>query len=147
MARCPEGRAIHYYISDSFRSGFEPLRHKDTKVHKGRWLNFISNHKQPQPFYNKTTTPNFAATLTYMPHFTKRVSTDDGVVNFYFNRVYTVNGIKYHISVTKKQRSHYFMMEDGEAGWHFSDITSLPEWIIELEKKLETAIVEHGEEV
>jgi len=78
-----------------------------------------------------------------MSSFTKNIETPKGVLTFYFNRIYTVNGIKYHVSARSGRLSHYFMMEDGNEQWHFTDITVLPQWIISLERKLEEAINEY----
>ena len=78
-----------------------------------------------------------------MSNFTKNIQTQKGVLTFYFNRIYTVNGLKYHVSARDGRLSHYFMMGDGSEQWHFTDVTYLPGWIIELEGKLEEVINEH----
>jgi hypothetical protein len=78
-----------------------------------------------------------------MSHFNKQIPTKKGLLNFYFNRIYTVAGMKYHVSVRHGNSPHYFMMGDGKEHWHFSDPKILPEWIIELESFLEEAINEH----
>jgi hypothetical protein len=78
-----------------------------------------------------------------MSYFTKNLETDNGVLTFYFNRIYTVNGPKYHVSVRDGKLSHYFMMGDGNNEWHFSDPTVLPQWIRVLQKNLEEAINQH----
>ena len=63
---------------------------------------------------------------------------------FHFNRIYTVNGIRYHISVrTQGYIFHFFMMEEINGGWYFTDIALLPQWLIEMERKFETAIQEN----
>ena len=67
---------------------------------------------------------------------------------FHFNRIYAVNGIRYHISVkTQGHISYYFMMEEDNGGWYFSDMALLPQWIIEMERKFEAAIIENILEV
>ena len=81
-----------------------------------------------------------------MPHFVNRIQTGKGTLNFYFNRIYTVDGTKYHVSVVNGALSHYFIMQDGGERWDFSDITILPQWLIELRTKLETAINNHLQE-
>lgn len=78
-----------------------------------------------------------------MPQFTKHIQTERGMIPFYFNRIYTVNGTKYHVTVRDGKSTHYFMMGDGNGQWHFSDITFLPDWVMVLERKLEEAIIEH----
>jgi len=81
-----------------------------------------------------------------MSSFTKNIETQKGGLTFYFNRIYTVNGVKYHVSVRNGRFTHYFMMEDGNEQWHFTDITALPDWIIILERKLENVIHQHLQE-
>ena len=69
-------------------------------------------------------------------------SLDKKTYVFHFNRIYTVNGVCYHISVrTQGHISHYFMMEEDNGGWYFSDMALLPQWLIEMERQLEAAII------
>ena len=77
--------------------------------------------------------------------FAKRISTlDNSSFTFLFNRIYTVNGTAYHISVrTIGSVSNHFMMEEKNGGWYFTDITLLPQWIIELERRFENVIQEN----
>ena len=64
-------------------------------------------------------------------------------ITFHFNRIYTVDGIRYHLSVKTALRvSHYFMMQEKEGGWYFSNSKILPIWLIEMERMLEKAILE-----
>jgi hypothetical protein len=80
-----------------------------------------------------------------MPHFTKRVITTIGLRTFYFNRIYTVNGAKYHVSV-QDGASYYFMMIERNGSWLIDGTKErLPYWIMEAEKELENAIHEHLE--
>ena len=66
---------------------------------------------------------------------------------FHFNRIYTVDEIRYHVSVrTQGNISYYFMMEEDNGGWYFSDIALLPEWLIDMEKAVENVIKEHIKE-
>jgi hypothetical protein len=78
-----------------------------------------------------------------MPQFAKYIQTQKGILSFYFNCIYTVNGTKYHVSVRDKKSTHYFMMGDGDEQWHFSDKKLLPAWIVVLERNLEEAINEY----
>jgi hypothetical protein len=75
-----------------------------------------------------------------MPHFIQRIQTQEGSLTFLFNRIYTVGGTKYHVSVMSGRLSHYFIMHDGEGSWHFANIRLLPSWIIALRKEIEAAI-------
>ena len=71
-------------------------------------------------------------------------SLDKRTYVFHFNRIYTVNGIRYHVSAkTQGQISHYFMMEEKNGGWYFTDIALLPQWLVEMERKFEAAIQEN----
>jgi len=63
---------------------------------------------------------------------------------FHFNRIFTVDGVRYHMSTRDfPALSVYFTMIEKNGGWYFSDITKLPTWIIELKRKLEQAIWEN----
>ena len=77
-----------------------------------------------------------------MPHFSKRIQIPQGNIKFYFNRIYTVEGVKYHVSVREKL-SHYFMMHSVGEDWQFSDLLNLPQWIVELRSKLSDCIKGH----
>jgi hypothetical protein len=78
-----------------------------------------------------------------MPYFKELIQTEKGLLTFYFNRIFTVSGIKYHVSARAGKLTHYFMMEDGGGVWGFTDATALSDWIIELRPKLEDAIKKH----
>ena len=80
-----------------------------------------------------------------MPHFVKRLKTIYGYYNFYFNRIFTATGVRYHVSVrdTKSNRSYMFNMEEKQDSWTISDISGCPEWITSLEKEYEKAIHDH----
>ena len=65
-------------------------------------------------------------------------------ITFHFNRIYTVDGTCYHISVKSSLKvSHYFIMQEQEGGWYFSNSKALPVWLIEMERMLEKAILEN----
>jgi hypothetical protein len=77
-------------------------------------------------------------------YFSKAIDSLDGnTYTFHFNRLTNAHGLRYHISVRSSDHSsHYFMMEEKEAVWHFTNIHFLPRWIVEIEYKLEEAIKE-----
>jgi hypothetical protein len=78
-----------------------------------------------------------------MPHFSKHITTPVGNRTFYFNRIYTVNGVKYHVSA-QDGISYYFMMKERNGSWIIDvDKDGIPDWIMEVEKELERAIYEH----
>ena len=74
--------------------------------------------------------------------FTKSVtSLEKKTYVFHFNRIYTVSGLRYHISFrTHGHISHYVMMEEDTNGWYFSDIALLPHWLLDMEKILGNVI-------
>lgn len=78
-----------------------------------------------------------------MPHFTKQIQTTLGLKTFHFNRIFTVNGTKYHLSVTEHATSYYFLMEERNGSWLIAETIELPLWIRQADKELEKAIWEH----
>jgi hypothetical protein len=88
--------------------------------------------------------PSFVATLTSMPHFAKRILSGGSSPEFLFNRIFTISGICYHVSVKSiSNKNHYFMMHEKNGSWMFSDEGILPQWIRDLGTQLQTAIIEH----
>ena len=79
-----------------------------------------------------------------MPHFTKLLHTKEGNVIFYFNRIYTVEGTRYHVSVMDTTRHSFaFNMQENRGTWKMVNTGSCPEWIIKLEPEISNAIIEH----
>jgi hypothetical protein len=79
-----------------------------------------------------------------MPRFTITINTEAGTRDFIFNRIFTVDGPLYYISVkNSRDRSEYFHMIERRGMWTFRDINKVPEWIMPLESKLADAINEH----
>jgi len=79
-----------------------------------------------------------------MPHFTKRLKTGFGHPEFFFNRIFSVAAVRYHVSVHDENRKVYFFNMDVKAGeWYISSSPKLPEWIMNLQSELSDAIVEH----
>lgn len=77
------------------------------------------------------------------PYFTKRIQTHNGFINFYFNRVYTAEGIRYHIScLDPRRKAHAFNMVEMLGQWIVSYNSKCPVWIKGLEDELEQAIRE-----
>jgi hypothetical protein len=72
-----------------------------------------------------------------MRNFTKHIKTEQGLVTFSFNRVYTVEGTKYFVSTRNKTFiSRFFQMENKSGVWAFRDVSEVPEWVMPLESKL-----------
>ena len=81
-----------------------------------------------------------------MQHFTKRIEVNDSYYGFYFNRIYTVEGVRYHISVVDKERkAHSFNMMEKKGVWVLVKPETCPEWIAKLEPTLSGIIHENQE--
>jgi hypothetical protein len=81
-----------------------------------------------------------------MQSFTKRLATPDPAFRpeFFFNKIYTVAGVRYHVSVQDKDRqSYFFIMENRNGAWKIINAPQVPQWILDAEKQLEQCIVEH----
>ncbi|MGZ5190866.1 MAG: hypothetical protein ACXWCZ_07570 [Flavisolibacter sp.] len=79
-----------------------------------------------------------------MPHFAKRILSGGSSPEFHFNRIFTVSGLRYHVSVKSiSNKSHYFMMQEKNGNWMFSDDSAIPQWILQVENELQKAIKEH----
>jgi len=77
------------------------------------------------------------------PYFTKRIQTFNGLINFYFNRIYTAEGIRYHVSCMDiRRKTHAFSMVEMLGQWIVAHNCKCPTWIKNLEKDLEQAILE-----
>ena len=64
-----------------------------------------------------------------------------GLSEFYFTRIYSVNGIRYHISVLNPSTmSHHFTMEKNCNAWKFTNRELLPQWILTQEETLSEEI-------
>ncbi len=78
-----------------------------------------------------------------MQSFSKRIQTDWGNFNFYFNEIYSADGRRFHISVIERdKKAIMFHMKANEAKWEFVNSTNCPEWLIKLESELSNTIRE-----
>jgi hypothetical protein len=78
-----------------------------------------------------------------MPHFTKELKTDFGYAEFVFNRMYTVEGMRYYVSVNdNNHNSYFFRMQALGSRWIVVD-KNVPEWVLKLQNELSDAVVEH----
>jgi hypothetical protein len=71
-----------------------------------------------------------------MADFVKKLDTPDGRLAFTFNRIYTVKGVSYFISVFRKSTPHFFHMESRDGTWRMVDAPKPPEWICQYENEL-----------
>lgn len=80
-----------------------------------------------------------------MQNFTKQIVVPLGFkAKFFFNRIYTVKSVYYHVSVIdKERRSYFFSMEEKNGEWKIIDAPQVPDWIMSAEKVLESTIFEN----
>ena len=79
-----------------------------------------------------------------MPHFKKHIPTDFGNPEFFFNRIFTPLGAKYHVAVLDNERQHiFFNMEENEGKWYIAEPLKAPGWLLKIESELSDAIVSH----
>jgi hypothetical protein len=79
-----------------------------------------------------------------MPRFSGNIKTSNGNLNFSFNRVYTVEGVSYHVSVVDKERNVIiFHMVEDEGKWKIRECDNCPDYIKKVEKELSDKIKNH----
>ena len=75
------------------------------------------------------------------PYFTRLIDTLNGYIKFYFNRIHSVEGIRYHISCMDRRRKVYtFHMVEMLGQWIITPNSKSPIWIKSLEQEFEKAI-------
>ena len=78
------------------------------------------------------------------PYFTKRIDTIQGYINFHFHRIYTIAGVRYHVSCVDKSYNVYmFSMVELLGQWQFTLNSQFPKWIESLESAFQSAIAEN----
>ncbi|GAC1417610.1 MAG: hypothetical protein NVS9B7_08930 [Flavisolibacter sp.] len=78
-----------------------------------------------------------------MVSFSKRIETEWGKFNFYFNEIYTMEGRRFHISlIGRDMKALMFHMKANESKWEFVNSSNCPEWLTKLEKELSNLIKE-----
>ena len=81
-----------------------------------------------------------------MQSFKERILIEHGfTAEFFFNRIYTVSGSRFHIFLKDhNKQSFFFNMDlDISGSWKIINAPKIPNWILDLEKQLETSIIEH----
>lgn len=78
-----------------------------------------------------------------MANFIAKTSSGNQSWEFHFNKIAISAGYKYHVSVKHSFRLHHFTMNDGQGKWHIAQAPRPEQWIVELEKELEEAILEY----
>lgn len=77
-------------------------------------------------------------------HFANTIETRHGRLNFYYNKIYTANGERFHISFVEKNKTSSLLMKENEQIWSIINRENCPDWIIELEPKFRTIIALHS---
>lgn len=78
------------------------------------------------------------------PYFTERIETHHGYINFYFNRIYTAEGVRYHVSCfDKRQKVHAFIMKQLLGQWTLDHPSQCLLWIRNLEPEFVNAILKN----
>lgn len=77
-----------------------------------------------------------------MSSFIKRIKTEQGSLNFYFNPLISATYIRYLVSVVAKDRKTYmFQMQEESGTWVIVEQHQVcPRWITALEKDYSNAI-------
>ena len=79
-----------------------------------------------------------------MQTFTKRVTIEPGFdPEFHFTKIYTINGVRFHVSVRDAELPYAFNMELKNLEWKIINAPEVPSWIINAEKQLEEIILEN----
>lgn len=83
--------------------------------------------------------------ITMNRNFKKPLPIVEGFVPiFSFNRITTVNGIEFLVSVIDKSGIiHHFTMQQGETRWKIVEVGKVADWIAQVEGELEKAIFEN----
>jgi len=80
-----------------------------------------------------------------MTHFMKRMETPMGHLSFYFNRIHTAEGMRFHISVRLKGQPIAFNMHLVEGDWMLVNSENCPVWLSEVQTALSDTIKEYFE--
>jgi hypothetical protein len=78
-----------------------------------------------------------------MTQFVKRITTEKGSFNFYFNCQFTPGDIRFLVSVVDHQgKSFVFHVVEQTDSWKIKNKKLLPSWLVSLEEALDQAIRE-----
>jgi hypothetical protein len=79
-----------------------------------------------------------------MPHFLRRLKANNAFLNFYFNRIFTAEGVRFHVSVIdRKHQLHTLNLEEVDKRWRIVKPEACPLWLLEMEKTLAEEIINH----
>ena len=78
-------------------------------------------------------------------HFHSSIATEKGVFNFYFNKVETTDGNRYHVSVIDRLgKAIIFLIHEINKEWLIIPAPEPPDWIMSLQEKLGEVIRENN---
>ena len=78
-----------------------------------------------------------------MTRFTRRLDTQQGLLSFYFNEIFTAAAVRYHVSVVGRDNKVYMTnMEKKGEQWVMVSPETCPHWIAVLEKTFARLIQE-----
>ncbi|MGZ5190106.1 MAG: hypothetical protein ACXWCZ_03745 [Flavisolibacter sp.] len=78
-----------------------------------------------------------------MSHFMERLNTPVGHLTFYFNRIYTAEGTRYHMSVNCQGKMISFNMQLNGANWELVKTENCPPWLSEMQMPLSETIFKY----
>jgi len=79
-----------------------------------------------------------------MQTFSKRVIIEPGFdPEFHFTKIYSTQGVRFHVSVRDSDRPYAFNVELKNPGWRIINAPEVPCWIMNVEKQLEEIILEN----
>lgn len=81
-----------------------------------------------------------------MGGFIRQIKSRGTTFDFSFLRIYTVDGVKFFVSVIEgATKSYHFTIQKRGDGWKIDDAPKVPDWIMALEPEFALAIDENGE--
>ena len=79
-----------------------------------------------------------------MQTFTKRVTIEPGFdPAFHITKIYSPQGVRFHVSVCEGDRQYAFNMEIKNLEWKIINAPEVPWWIINVENQLQEIILEN----
>jgi hypothetical protein len=80
-----------------------------------------------------------------MPVFSRRIySSKGGSLIYHFAKIYTLKGERWFITFADYPYGYSFYMKPANGSWVIEYKATLPEYLIEVEKQLAHAILEHS---
>jgi hypothetical protein len=75
--------------------------------------------------------------------FTSRIRTTGGFsFDFHFHRIFTVNGLRYHVTVVREGELFHFSVTENGKGWKIIGAPQPPQWILDIENRIEEVLMQ-----